>query len=179
MENNIFRSFEDYLEAIKMVVKNNRKENNEIGRSLREIHFLENEVDANFEYFRECYNGNELPEYVVSNLRYNENDLFRKIENITNECILSEVNERYLTDNVISEADTNDLEYELKERWDSKLVDLYDVDDTDLIDELVRRGQYSVTGGKGAKAIICEALGFSNSFSFSKEEIIAEIEKLF
>jgi hypothetical protein len=36
-----------------------------------------------------------------------------------------------------------------------------------------------MTGGKGAKAIICEALGFSNSFSFSKEEIIAEIEKLF
>lgn len=179
MENNIFRSFEDYLEAIKMVVKNNRKENNEIGRSLREIHFLENEVDANFEYFRECYNGNESPEYVVSNLRYNENDLFRKIENITNECILSEVNEIYLTDNVISEADTNDLEYELKERWDSNLVNLCEVDDTDLIDELVRRGQYSAFSENSAKSIICEALGFSNSFAFSKEEIIAEIEKLF
>ena len=68
MENNIFGSFEDYLETIKMVVKNNRKENNEIGRSLREIHFLENEVDANFEYFRECYDGNESPEYVVEKL---------------------------------------------------------------------------------------------------------------
>lgn len=179
MENNIFKSFEDYLEAIKMVVKNNRKENNEIGRSLREIHFLENEVDANFEYFRACYDGNESPEYVVSNLRYNENDLFRKIENITNECILSEVNERYLTDNVISEADTNDLEYELKERWDSNLVNLCEVDDTYLIDELVRRGQYSAFGKNSAKSIICEALGFSNSYAFSKEEIIAEIEKLF
>jgi hypothetical protein len=52
MENNIFGSFEDYLEVIKMIVKNNRNKNNEIGRSLREIHFLENEVDANFEYFR-------------------------------------------------------------------------------------------------------------------------------
>lgn len=179
MENNTFRSFEDYLEAIKMVVKNNCKENNEIGRSLREIHFLENEVDANFEYFRECYDGNESPEYVISNLRYNENDLFRKIDNITNECILSEVNERYLIDNIISQADTDDLEYELKERWDSNLVNLYDVDDTDLIDELVRRGQYSAFGKKATKSIICEALGFSNSFAFSKEEIITEIEKLF
>lgn len=179
MENNTFRSFEDYLEAIKMVVKNNCKENNEIGRSLREIHFLENEVDANFEYFRECYNGNESPEYVISNLRYNESDLFRKIDNITNECILSEVNERYLIDNIISQADTDDLEYELKERWDSNLVNLYDVDDSDLIDELVRRGQYSAFGEKATKSIICEALGFSNSFAFSKEEIIAEIEKLF
>lgn len=179
MENNTFRSFEDYLEAIKMVVKNNCKENNEIGRSLREIHFLENEVDANFEYFRECYDGNESPEYVISNLRYNENDLFRKIDNITDECILSEVNERYLIDNVISQADTDDLEYELKERWDSNLVNLYDVDDSDLIDELVRRGQYSAFGKKATKSIICEALGFSNSFAFSKEEIIAEIEKLF
>lgn len=179
MENNTFRSFEDYLEAIKMVVKNNKYEHNNIGRSIRKINFGEEEITPNSEYFKRYYESNITPEKAIENLIDVDDELFRKINRLPNDLIVDEVDNRYLTFEILSKADTDDLEDELKNRWDSNLVNLYDVDDTDLIDELVRRGQYSVTGGKGAKAIICEALGFSNSFSFSKEEIIAEIEKLF
>lgn len=177
MENNIFGSFEDYLETIKMVVKNNSKENNEIGRSLRKINFLENEVDANFEYFRECYDGNESPEYVVSNLRYNENDLFRKIDNITDECILSEVNTRFITSDVISSIDTYELESELLERWDKTLVnpDELEVDELlELLEEKNGRRYY-----KNKKAAICELLGFYNDFSASYEEAVEALKQFF
>lgn len=178
MENNIFGSFEDYLETIKMVVKNNRKENNEIGRSLREIHFLENEVDANFEYFRECYDGNESPEYVVANLRFNENDLFRKIDNITDECILSEVNTRYIADDVISSADTDDLEDEILERWDKTLVNPDELEVEELLDLLEKRNGRRYYGDN-KKAIICELLGFYNDFSATYEEAVEALKKFF
>jgi hypothetical protein len=52
-----------------------------------------------------------------------------------------------------------------------------DVDDEELINELTKRGLYSTTNSNGVKAIICEALGFSNSYAYSKEDILAEIEK--
>lgn len=178
MENNIFGSFEDYLETIKMVVKNNRKENNEIGRSLREIHFLENEVDANFEYFRECYDGNESPEYVVANLRFNENDLFRKIDNITDECILSEVNTRCISDDVISSADTDDLEDEILERWDKTLVNPDELEVEELLDLLEKRNGRRYYGDN-KKAIICELLGFYNDFSTTYEEAVEALKKFF
>lgn len=178
MENNIFGSFEDYLETIKMVVKNNRKENNEIGRSLREIHFLEDEVDANFEYFRECYDGNESPEYVVANLRFNENDLFRKIDNITNECILSEVNTRYIADDVISSADTDDLESEILERWDNTLINPDELEVDELLDLLEKRDGRRYYGDD-KKTVICELLGFYNSFSTTYEEAVEALKKFF
>lgn len=177
MENNIFGSFEDYLETIKMIVKNNRKENNQIGRSLREIRFLEDEVDANFEYFRECYDGNESPEYVVANLRYNEDDLFRKIDNITDERILSEVNTRYIADDVISSADTDDLEYEILERRNKTLVNPDELEVDELLDLLQEKGHYSDYGNP--KAVICELLGFDNSWPVSYEEACAELKKIF
>jgi hypothetical protein len=177
MENNIFGSFEDYLETIKMVVKNNREENNEIGRSLREIHFLENEVDANFEYFRECYDGNESPQYVVANLRFNENDLFRKIDNITDECILSEVNTRFIADDVISSADTDDLEDEILERWDKTLVNPDELEVDELLDLLEKKDGRRYYGDN-KKDIICELLGFNNSFGYTVEEAIEEIKKI-
>lgn len=178
MENNIFGSFEDYLEAIKMVVKNNRKENNEIGRSLREIHFLENEVDANFEYFRECYDSNKLPEYVVANLRFNENDLFRKIDNITDECILSEVNTRFIADDVISSTDTEVLENEILERWDKTLINPDELEVNELLGLLEKRdGRRYYSDDK--KAVICELLGFYNSSSTTYEEAVEALKKFF
>ena len=178
MENNIFGSFEDYLETIKMVVKNNRKKNNEIGRSLREIHFLENEVDANFEYFRKCYDGNKLPEYVVANLRFNENDLFRKIDNITDECILSEVNTRFMADDVISSTDTEVLENEILERRDRTLINPDELEVDELLDLLEKRdGCRYYSDDK--KAVICELLGFYNSSSTTYEEAVEALKKFF
>lgn len=176
MENNIFGSFEDYIESIKDIVRNNRKESNELGRSIREIHFHENEVDANFEYFRECYNSNENPEYVVSNLKYNEDELFRKPEHLTDSFILNEVTSRCLTRSVISNADTDDLEDEVEDRWDKTLYKLRDIDVEDAIEILKGKGRYD--DYSSPKAIICEALDFNNSFSYSLEDVINEIKKI-
>jgi hypothetical protein len=175
MENNIFGSFEDYIESIKDIVRNNRKESNELGRSIREIHFHENEVDANFEYFRECYNSNETPEYVVSNLKYNEDELFRKPEHLTDSFILNEVTSRCLTRSVISNADTDDLEDEVEDRWDKTLYKLRDIDIEDAIEILRSKGCYDDYGTP--KAVICEALGFSNNFAYTLDDVINEIKK--
>lgn len=172
-------TFGDYMLNIDMLIRNNKEEHNNIGRSIRKINFGEEEITPNTEYFKRCYESNITPEKAIENLIDVNDELFRKINRLPNDIIVDEVDNRYLTFEILSNADTDDLEDELKDRWDSKLVDLYDVDDTDLIDELVRRGQYSAFDKKGAKSIICEALGFSNSYAFSKEEIIAEIEKLF
>lgn len=176
MENNIFGSFEDYVESIKDIVRNNRKESNELGRSIREIHFHENEVDANFEYFRECYDSHEDPKYVVSNLKYNEDELFRKPEHLTDSFILNEVTSRCLTRSVISNADTDDLEDEVEDRWDKTLYKLRDIDVEDAIEILRGKGCYD--DYSSPKAIICEALDFNNSFSYSLEDVINEIKKI-
>ena len=176
MGNNIFGSFEDYIKSIKDIVRNNRKESNELGRSIREIHFHENEVDANFEYFRECYDSNETPEYVVSNLKYNEDELFRKPEHLTNSFILNEVTSRCLTRSVISNADTDDLEDEVEDRWDKTLYKLRDIDVEDAVEILRSKGRYYDYGTP--KAVICEALGFSNSFAYTLDEVISKIKEI-
>ena len=178
MENNIFGSFEDYVESIKDIVRNNRKESNELGRSIREIHFHENEVDANFEYFRECYDSNETPEYVVSNLKYNEDELFRKPEHLTDSFILNEVTSRCLTRRVISNADTDDLEDEVEDRWDATMVQKSRISREELLDMLMDRG-YDYRDVSSPKAIICELLGFYNSFSVTFDEAVNELKKLF
>ena len=178
MENNIFGSFEDYIESIKDIVRNNRKESNELGRSIREIHFHENEVDANFEYFRECYDSNETPEYVVSNLKYNEDELFRKPEHLTDSFILNEVTSRCLTKSVISNADTDDLEDEVEDRWDATMVQKSRISSEELLDILMERG-YDYRDVSSPKAIICELLGFYNSFSVTFDEAVNELKKLF
>ena len=169
-------SFDDYMQCIKDLIKTSRHERTEMGRSIREIHFLEDEVEPNFEYFRECYDSHEDPEYVVSNLKYNEDELFRKPEHLTDSFILNEVTSRCLTRSVISNADTDDLEDEVEDRWDKTLYKLRDIDVEDAIEILKGKGRYD--DYSSPKAIICEALDFNNSFSYSLEDVINEIKKI-
>ena len=173
------RSFSDYMIDIETLIKKNKYEHNNIGRSIRKINFGIEEITPNTEYFKTCYDSDMSPEEAIESLSGMGNELYRKIKRITNDVILEEVHNRYMIHEVLSETDTDDLEDEVRDRWDSNLVNIYDIDDDELINELVRRGQYSVSNEKGAKAIICEALGFSNSYAYSKEDIIAEIEKRF
>ena len=169
-------SFDEYMQCIKDLIKTSRHESTEMGRSIREIHFLEDEVEPNFEYFRECYDSHEDPEYVVSNLKYNEDELFRKPEHLTDSFILNEVTSRCLTRSVISNADTDDLEDEVEDRWDKTLYKLRDIDAEDAIEILRDKGRYD--DYSSPKAIICEALDFNNSFSYSLEDVINEIKKI-
>lgn len=175
---NFVGSFDDYMQCIKDIIKKSRHESTEMGRSIREIHFLENEVEANFEYFRECYDSLEGPEYVVSNLKYNEDELFRKIDNITDYKILSEVTSRDLTRSVISDADTDDLEDEIEDRWDTTMVRKSSISKEELLDMLMEQG-YDYRDINNPKAIICELLGFYNSFSVTFDEAVNELKKLF
>ena len=181
MENNMDYkapgSFEDYIEQIKKLVKENRHASNEVGRSIREIHFLEDEVDANFQYFRECYDSNETPEYVVSNLKYNEDELFRKLDNITDYWITSEVHSRCLTRDIISDADIDDLEDEVDDRWDKTMIRKSSLTIEDLRDMMFEHGVHSDYGNP--KDVICELLGFYNSYSVTFEEACAELKKIF
>ena len=170
-------SFDDYMQCIKDLIRTSRQERTEMGRSIREIHFLENEVEPNFEYFRECYDSHEDPEYVVSNLKYNEDELFRKIDNITDNKILEEVNSRCITKDVISNAATDDLEDEIEDRWDAIMVKKSRLSVEELMDLLQEKGHYSDYGNP--KAVICELLGFYNSWSVSYEEACAELKKMF
>lgn len=169
-------SFDDYMQCIKDLIKTSRHESTEMGRSIREIHFLEDEVEPNFEYFRECYDSHEDPEYVVSNLKYNEDELFRKPEHLTDSFILNEVTSRCLTRSVISNADTDDLEDEVEDRWDKTLYKLRDIDVEDAVEILRSKGCYYDYGTP--KAVICEALGFSNSFAYTLDDVINEIKKI-
>lgn len=170
-------SFDDYMQCIKDLIKTSRHESTEMGRSIREIHFLEDEVEPNFEYFRECYDSHEDPEYVVSNLKYNEDELFRKPEHLTDSFILNEVTSRCLTKDVISNADTDDLEDEVEDRWDATMVHKSRLSVEELLDILREKGHYSDYGDP--KAVICELLGFYNSWSVSYEEACAELKKMF
>ena len=173
------KNFRDYITEIENLVKNNRFQHNVMGRSIRKTDFSEDEVYPNKCYFEQCYNANMTAEEAVESLCGNAQDLLRYINRIPNDIILEEVNSRYLTCQVLSDADTDDLEDELRDRWDSNLVNLYDVSDDDLVDELIRRKKYAYVDKNGAKSLICEALGLNNSFAYSVEEIIEEIKKIF
>ena len=170
-------SFDDYMQCIKDLIKASRHESTEMGRSIREIHFLEDEVEPNFQYFRECYDSNETPEYVVSNLKLNEDELFRKLDNITDYWITNEVKYRSLSRDIISDADTDDLEDELEDRWDTSMVHKSKLTVEDLLELLEKKGHYTDYGKP--KNVICELLGFYNSWSVSYEEACAELKKLF
>lgn len=171
-------SFDDYLKEIKKLIKENKNTRNNIGRSLREINFMEDEVEPNFQYFRECYDANEGPEFVLENLDRNDGDLFRLVDNLTNSTILHEIRYRDLEVDVIEDCNTSDLEDELENRYDTDFVNKHKLD----IDELVylislKKPDHVVLGNP--KDVICEALGFYNSFSPTYEEVCEELKKLF
>jgi hypothetical protein len=171
------RSFGDFMCDVNLLIKDNKQEHNAMGRSIRSIDFTVEEISPNDDYFKKCYKSGMTPEEAIESLADNNDELFRRIKDIPSKFILDEVHNRCMIYEVLSETDTDDLENELLDRWDSSLVKLYDVDDEELIDELSKRGLYSTTNSNGVKAIICEALGFSNSYAYSKEDILAEIEK--
>lgn len=171
-------SFDEYLCLVHQLVNDNRLEHNKMGRSIRRINFSVDEVYPNKNYFKECFESNLTPEESIENLCNINDGLLRYVNNIPNSVILEEVSDRYLTQEIISDADTDDLEDELRDRWDSNLVNLYDISDSDLIDELNRRKSYSAFDKNESKAIISEALGFNNSFGYTVEEAIEEIKKI-
>lgn len=173
-------SFGEYLMDIYMLIKENKDKGNKMGYSIRRVDFDETDIYPNEKYFKECFEGNETPEHVIENLHYNEDELCRKIKRFKDETIIDEVSRRGLIYSILSNADTDDIECELGNRWDSTLLRVCDLSDEDLIDELIRRNHYKFScKNDGKLAIICETLGLSNSFAYTEDEVINEIKKLF
>ena len=70
-----YGSFEDYLQDIQKLIVDNCKLSNEIGWSIRDIGFTCEEIESNFQYFRDCYDDRQTPENVLKNIKYNEGQL--------------------------------------------------------------------------------------------------------
>ena len=134
-------------------------------------------VEPNFQYFRECYDVNQTPSEALINLKYNEDELYRKVDNITDRFILNEVESRCLTREVISDCYTDDLEWEIRDRHDATLVDKDSLDDEELFEILESRRKYFFNGND-KKSIICDILGFSNDFGYTIEDTINELKKI-
>lgn len=86
----IYGSFEDYIQGIKNLIILHKKDmKSDLGRTIRNIDLTCDEVDINYDYFREAYDANETPEYVLNNLKYNTEELYRKIDNVTDDMLIS------------------------------------------------------------------------------------------
>lgn len=168
-------SFDDYLVEIKNLIVKNCRESNNIGWSIRDINFKCEEIEPNYQYFRECYDLNQSPKDVLINLKYNEDELFRKISNISDESAINIVNDRCLGKHCLDDVDTDDLEDEITTRWDCSMVKEDELSSERMLEIIKERGE-SISD-KPLKIMLCEALGFSNHFAYTKEEIIEELIK--
>lgn len=108
--------------------------------------------------------------------------MFRLLENIPDEIIEDEYNDRGLFD--LSIIDTDVLEDELGTRFNTNLREIVDFNDYDLADELERRNYKDVIilnsiNGNHFCENLAKILQLSNSFSYTKDELLNLItEKL-
>lgn len=170
-----YGSFEDYLQDIQKLIVDNCKSSNEIGWSIRHIGFTCEEIEPNFQYFRDCYDDRQTPEDVLKNIKYNEDELFRKISNISDESAINIINDRCLGKYCLDYVYTDDLEDEISTRWDCSMIKEEELSTERMLEIIKERGDSVLN--KPLKILICEALGFSNHFTYTKDEIIEELIK--
>jgi hypothetical protein len=170
------KKFEKYIDDIKSLIKENKTYGTKLGSTILSINFRECEVDANFKYFKKQYDLGKTPYESLINIDLDEDDLYRCIELLTNKQILEQVSRRDLESDIISDAWTSDLEEELETRYDTNLVNINNLDKDELI--CLIKQKYGADFSD-PKEIICEALGFYNSFGYTTEEVIDGIKKIF
>ena len=172
-----FTDFKKEIKELIVTVNGRGKINSETAsRTINNLGLRMCDVDNNDAYFKECFENGYSPVKAIESLQYNENELIRDIEGFSDELLVEEVKSRRLEVDIIRDADTDDLEDELDNRYDAIYVKLSQVDDTDLIDELRSRGYSSYECGVSpentTRAVICNALGLSNHFAYTIDEII-------
>jgi hypothetical protein len=167
-------TFSHYLAKVKQIIKENRGQMNDIGKTIRWLDFQECEVEPNIGYFRESYEAEIIPEQAICYLRNNIDELYRKISDFDDNVILNEVSSRNLEQDIIRNAWTTDLEDEINDRSDTNFVNKYALDTDELMD-LLKMNNNTYNSSKEA---ICEALGFYNSFSYSLDEVINKIKEI-
>lgn len=135
------------------------------------------DVDNNETYFKECLESNYDPIKAIESLRYNENELLRDIESFSDELLMEEIKSRRLHLDIIRDADTDELEDEIENRWDKSLCRANQMDRGELLDALGLTEDNIYTTNDPREAI-CKALGFNNGFAYTKEEILDEVNKV-
>lgn len=175
--------FLSYLNEIKKIIgycKDKEKKefiNERVRQSIERLNFEENEVDANFEYFKDCYDDNQSVDECLINLRLNEDELFRKSKSFTDNTIINEAEERNVVRYCLGSVDTDDLEDAIDGRWDQTFVNPNNLSEDDLWSLLDNSRKSRFTGK--VKHDICEILGLNNDFSYSIEEIVEELKKFY
>ena len=134
------------------------------------------DVDNNPDYFSECFDNEYTPIKAIESLRYNEDELLRDIESFSDDLLMEEVKNRRLHLDIIRDADTDDLEYEIENRWDKSLCRVNQMDRDELLDALGLTEDNIYTTNDPREAI-CKALGLSNSFAYTNDELIEIIKE--
>ena len=135
------------------------------------------DVDNNPDYFSECFENKYTPIEAIEKLRYNEGELIRDIESFSDELLMEEINSRRLHLSIIRDADTDELEDEIENRWDKSLCRVNQMDRGELLDALGLTEDNIYTTNDPREAI-CKALGFNNAFAYTNNEIIDELKKV-
>lgn len=171
-------AFKEYVDNLKRRVVDNKLKHNQIGRNIRELIIDDSFIDNNISYFKEQYKCGYSPENVLEQIETDINELYVKIGDISDDYIVDEFNNRDLSRYNLRNVDTDDLEMELDSRWDTSYKNIHSLSRDELLEELgVEEGDI-LDGYDSVKEVICKALGFSNSFAYTKEDIINEIIKI-
>lgn len=179
MNNNIkfLGSFDDYIYELKDIAKTHRCDKNQLGINIRTLQIDSDFIENNISYFREQYDSNYTPINTLSQIETDIDELLFKLTDIPDDNLIEEINNRNLGKYCIEYIHTDDLEEEVLSRWDKSLIEPGKFSRDELLEELGIDEGDILDGNDSVKAVICKALGFNNSFAYSKEDIINEINK--
>ena len=178
MDNEIIWSgtFDDYVDTIKELYLKHCKLNDDIGKSIRECGITYDGIESNTIYLRECYDSMVQPENVLKNIKYNTFELFRKLEDISDDELCIEIESRGLINTILSEISTDDIERELEGRWDRSDILLSDATREELLGRLGIE-ESDIIHDETMKEVICKLLGFPNAIAYDIDDIIEELKK--
>lgn len=169
-------TFTEYIEEIKNTINVSKDISNksDVAKIIRNINLTEDEISINFDYFTDLFSAGKTPIDAILSLKQNEDCLYRLCSKFTDSIIVDEVTARGLENDVLTEMDTDDIEWELDKRYDASYIKLSQADDDTLINELRDRGYNEIEIGynDNRKAIICQALNLNNSFAYTDDEIV-------
>ena len=170
-------TFEQYIKEVKKCVVDNKIKRNQIGRNIRGLSIDDDFINANILYFKDQYEGGYTPENVLDQIETDTNELYIRMNDVSDDYFIDEVNNRNLGRYCIEDVSTTDLEEELDRRYDTSYRNIYNMSRDEILDILNIDEGDIIDHDLTLKDIICKALGFSNSFAYSTDEIINEIKK--
>ena len=168
-------TFNDYVDTIKELYLKHCKLNDDIGKTIRTSGITYDGIEANKVYLQECYESMVQPENVLKNIKYNTDELFRKLEDISDDELCNEIYRRNLSNIIMSDVSTYDIERELDGRWDRCDVLLSDASREELLERLGIE-ESDIVLNDSVKEVICKALGFPNAIAYDVNDIIEALK---